>query len=180
MITIESDKFCLKCGIDLKENPPIIYKSKPKKPYPKIIGASVSIVIIIAVIIFLFIFILHGNNGIMGGTSDDKKDGNMNQSGKQNQNQDISKFLGEWNIDFENYSGIIIIKSDNTIEFEYLGLIIEIGTWSIDDEEICIVITQDLFDIGIEDSQCFSYSFSDDDSILVLSSFGIDDIVLTK
>ena len=139
---LKYDKFCLKCGINLKEKTPISFNPKTKKSNLKILGATVGVVIIIVIIAILIFLMLNGSNGIIGDTSDDTQDDDFNQSGNQNQNEDTSKFLGEWNIDFENYSGTIIIKSDNTLDVEYLGLIIEFGIWYMDDEEICLVVTQ--------------------------------------
>lgn len=107
---------------------------------------------------------------------------NDSQNGNQNGNEDTSKFIGTWNYEYPGYGNLnIIVKSDYTLEIEYSGFIYGAGSWSLNNEEICLTTTEDIFETGsAETTQCFDYSFSNADNTLTLTATGIEDIILTK
>ncbi len=107
---------------------------------------------------------------------------NGDQNNNQNGNGETFKFIGTWNYEYTGYGNInIIIKNDNSLEVGYSGITYEFGTWSLNNSEICLTTTEDIFETGSEEStQCFSYYFSNGDTTLTLTAFGLEDIVLTK
>jgi len=113
---------------------------------------------------------------ITGGLSDEDQNDNQNGYG-----EDL-KFIGTWNYEYTGFGSVnIIINSDHSLEIGYYGFTYEIGTWTLNNEEICLITTEDIFETGSEETtQCFNYSFSNGDNILTLTAIGLEDIVLTK
>ena len=107
---------------------------------------------------------------------------NDNKNNTQNGDGEALKFIGTWNYEYTGYGNInIIIKNDNSLGVGYSGITYEFGTWSLNNSEICLTTTEDIFETGSEmTAQCFNYYFSNGDTTLTLTAFGLEDIVLTK
>jgi hypothetical protein len=195
----ETDKFCLKCGNNLqfeqyKHTGPIAFQppsshqsyrqkqghiqTKSRKKNASILGVVIGIAVIIIVLMILFLFVFNGGNNpqIVNPTDNGQPDQ------PQNGNGETSKFIGTWNYEYSVFGNLnIIVKSDFTLEVGYSGLIYDAGTWSLNNEEICLTTTEDIFETGSEETtQCFNYSFSNGENTLTLTATGIEDIILTK
>jgi hypothetical protein len=104
-----------------------------------------------------------------------------NSNGNQDLDGETKRFLGDWDLDYGIYSGVIIFNNDGILRAGYENFTLEIGNWSLDGGKICLTITEDLFDFGITDTtQCLDYSFSEQDKNLTLSGDGFETIVMTK
>ena len=112
-----------------------------------------------------------------------KKIGSNDDNGNDNQNinGENARFLGTWNYDYSGYAGVMIFKSDGSLDVGYEGFTFNVGSWSLEGGQLCLSTTEDLFDTGTgETTQCVNYSFDDGDSTLTLTSDGEETIVLTK
>ncbi len=111
-----------------------------------------------------------------------KGSSNGNQNNNQSGNEETLKFIGTWNYNDSILGNVVIyINSDHSLVTDYYGIPYEFGTWSFNNGDICLTTDVDIFETGSEETtQCFSYTFTNEDKTLTLTAPGIEDIVLTK
>ena len=111
----------------------------------KIMGAIIAIIVII-VVVALVVFMF------MGGGSN-------------------SRFVGTWAYD-DPFSGMLVYKfnGDGSLEFGTDLGTMEIGTWRVSGNQLCMTITAESY--GSTGEQCGSYSFSSDGSEMTLTMKG--------
>jgi len=175
----EGNKFCLKCGAQLNpestadatssnENisqqpnqqvPPTQPKDIPtgqKKSNKNFLIALIAIIAIVIVIVVIIIF--------TGGGID-------------------NRFVGEWEISSDGFDFFYwTFSSDGSLIMEVSGFDIEIATWSVSGNQICLDMRENEFWVpeGYADEICYDYEFSDGGNTVSLSIEGSENLVLTK
>ena len=125
----------------------------PKKSSGKIIGAVVAVIVIVVVIVIAFFLLTGGLPGTGGGAS---------------------QVAGTW--EFSLYGTTFGIRLDADGSFyadeSGTGSYERIGTWSINDDQLCFEGTS----LGISSGECYSYQLSNGGNTL---SFTVSGIPLT-
>jgi hypothetical protein len=126
---------------------------QPNKINYKIIIAIIAIIaIIVVIVVVLFMFV--------GGAD--------------------SRFVGQWEQDY-GYGSTVIweFKSDGSLKLGSEELMMEMGDWSVNGNQLCIDASS-IYSGLVAGSSCVNFEFSNNGNTLTLSQSGTDAVVLTK
>lgn len=135
--------------------PHIMQPTKSNKKLIMVLIAIVAIVIVISVVVFV----------LLGSSAD-------------------SRFVGEWELEGgDSFTGsTMTFEGNGDWKMGYLGTSFKIGIWSVQGDNICLIMTNEFLDMDqlLGDTQCYQYEFSNNGNTLTLSATGEDTMVLTK